>query len=337
MAAINAFGLLKGGNRMGIVSYEDIKKYRDLKINDYLHDHFLLNQFHDEIMLQVVWYSLKKIETEIGPTPSPFSFFVTGSAGRFEQGIWSDQDHGIIYEETDQQAKKYFLHLGSEISKGLNQVGYKYCHGDVMASNPDWCKSRLEWQQQISDWVEEKSWESIRSLLIFTDSRALYGEKQYIHRLKQFTFANIQNNKILPHIYNNTIYYKKGIGILGQFLAETHGSFTGQVNLKETAIFPFVNSVRFLAIKEKIFETSTLSRINRLSEKVFSKEEKETYMHHFSTLLKYRLLYGNHSDYESSHYLNITTLSKVQKKEIKEILKTARSIYDQLRRLIEKE
>jgi CBS domain-containing protein len=322
---------------MGIGSYEDIKKYRDLKMNDYLHDHFLLNQFHDEIMMQVIWISLKKLETEIGPVPSPFSFFVMGSAGRFEQGIWSDQDHGIIYEEKDQHAKKYFLHLGSEISKGLNQAGYQYCHGDVMASNPSWCKSLLEWQQQISDWAEEKSWESIRNLLILTDSRTLYGEKQYIHKLKQFSFMTIHINKLLPQIYNNTLYFKKGIGVLGQLLAETHGNFSGQLNLKETTLIPFVNSVRFLAIKEKIFETSTLSRINQLPDIIFSKEEKETYKLHFSTLLKYRLLYGNHSDYASNHYVDITKLPKAQKKELKEILKTVITLGNHLRRLIEKE
>jgi CBS domain-containing protein len=322
---------------MGIDSYEDIKKYRDLKMNDYLHDPFLLNQFHDEIMMQVIWISLKKLETEIGPIPSPFSFFVMGSAGRFEQGIWSDQDHGIIYEEKDQRAKKYFLHLGSELSKGLNKAGYPYCHGDVMASNPSWSKSRLEWQQQISDWAEEKSWESIRNLLILTDSRNLYGEKQYIHKLKQFSFMTIQINKLLPQIYNNTLYFKKGIGILGQFLAETHGTFSGQLNLKETALIPFVNSIRFLAIKEKIFETSTLSRINQLTDEIFSKDEKETYKHHFSTLLKYRLLYGNHSEYDASHYLDITKLPKAEKKELKEILKGVISLGHHLRRLIEKE
>jgi CBS domain-containing protein len=322
---------------MGIGSYDDIKKYRDLKIHDYLHDHYLLNQFHDEIMLQVVWISLKKLEAEIGPAPSPFSFFVMGSAGRFEQGIWSDQDHGIVYEDTDTKVKKYFLQLGSEISKGLNQAGYPYCHGAVMANNPSWCKSLPEWQQQINDWAEENSWESIRSLLIFTDSRTLYGEKQYIHKVKQFSFMTIRNTKILPHIYTNTIYYKKGIGVLGQLLPETHGSFSGQLNLKETALLPFVNSIRFLALKENIFETSTLSRINHLSEKVFSEEEKESYKSQFSMLLKYRLLYGSHSNYDASHYLNITRLSKMQKRELKEILKTVISLGNHLQRLIEKE
>lgn len=318
---------------MGIGSYDDIKKYRDHKIFDYLHDPFLLNQFHDEVMQQAVWISIKKLEAEYGPAPSPFSFFVMGSAGRFEQGIWSDQDHGIVYEDSEKHPKNYFLQLGNEISRGLNLAGYPYCHGDVMASNHSWCKSRSEWQQQISNWAEENSWESIRSLLIFIDARTLYGEKLYIHKLKEFTLMTIHSRKLLPHIYKNTIYYKKGIGVLGQFLTETHGSFTGQLNVKETILLPFINSIRFLAMKENILETSTMSRINRLSEEVFSEEEKESYKHQFSTILKYRLLYGNHSNYEASHYLNIASLSKAQKKEIKEILKTVLSLGNRLRGL----
>ncbi|MCQ6281945.1 DUF294 nucleotidyltransferase-like domain-containing protein [Bacillus sp. EB600] len=320
-------------------SYEEVRKYRDLKLNDFIHDHFLLNKFHDEIMQQVVRIALRKVEKDDGLGPAPFSFFVMGSAGRFEQGLWSDQDHGIIYEETNTNAnaKSYFLHLGSEISKGLYLAGYEYCSGDVMASNPTWCKSRLEWQQQISCWVQEANWESIRNLLIFIDSRSLYGEKKYIEEIKNYINQSIHSKKLLPNIFNNTMYYKKGIGILGQLLIETHGIYAGQLNLKETTLFPFVNAIRFLAIRNNIIEASTLTRIDLLPERLFSKEDKEKYKQQFIKLLNFRLLYGNDSNYEASHFLNIMKLSKVKKKEIKEIIKTTLSLCYQLRRLIEKE
>ncbi len=133
------------------------------------------------------------------------------------------------------------------------------------------------------------------------------------------------------------MYYKKGIGILGQLLIETHGIYAGQLNLKETTLFPFVNAIRFLAIRENIIETSTLTRIDQLSEQLFSKEHKEKYKLLFRKLLNYRLLYGNDANYEASHFLNITKLSKAKRKEIKEIIKTSLSLCYQLRRVIEKE
>jgi CBS domain-containing protein len=308
-------------------SYEEIQKQRRQKIKGFSHDHFLLNKFHDDLMLQIVQIALQKIKTETGTLPSPFSFFVMGSAGRSEQGLWSDQDHGIIYEENNDMSRSYFLSLGNEIAKGLHQAGYQYCSGEVMANNPTWCKSQMEWQQQIYSWVQERNWESIRNLLIFIDSRTLYGENNFVHKMKHYAFKLIENNKVLPDIFTNTIHFKKGIGIFGQFLTETHGSYAGQLHLKETTLIPFVNAIRFLAIKEKIIESSTLSRINLLTDR--SLHDKEKYKNLFIKLLNYRLLYGNDSNYEASHFLNISKLSKRHKKELKEIIKAASFLFYQ--------
>jgi len=70
---------------------------------------------------------------------------------------------------------------------------------------------------------------------------------------------------------------------------------------------------------------------------LISKEDQKKYKQQFIKLLNFRLLYGNNSNYEASHFLNIMKLSKVKKKEIKEIIKTTLSFCYQLRRLPEKE
>ncbi|EIJ82193.1 hypothetical protein PB1_04635 [Bacillus methanolicus PB1] len=281
--------------------------------------------------------SISRINKDLGPAPSPFSFFVMGSAGRFEQGIWSDQDHGIIYDENSQNAKEYFLTLGKEISEGLFQAGYAFCDGGVMASNPLWCKSFPEWMQQLTDWILESSWESIRNLLIFIDGRSLHGEQSYIKKLKEIIFHSSQKENLLARMLDNTMHLKKGVGILGQFLVETHGIHSGMINLKETAFFPFVNSIRLLAIKENIMETSTLSRLHNLSEKVMPIQHKKLIEEQFIKLLNFRLTLCNHSDYESGHFLDIEKLSKEQKREMKNIIKIGTHLYQEIRKLAGKE
>jgi CBS domain-containing protein len=317
--------------------YEEIRKLRELTIKKVVSNHFELNKLHDQLMYEVVQIALKKVKKEWGDPPSPFSFFVMGSAGRFEQALWSDQDHGIVYESKSNAAQDYFLELGKEISEGLYHVGYELCDGNVMASNPLWCKSFEEWQIQLENWVREESWESIRHLLIFIDSRVLVGKGQYIKELKEYIHFQVKESPfLLKRMLKNTMHVKKGVGVFGQILVETHGIHTGDVNLKETAFFPYVNAVRLLALKEKKSLTSTLSRINALSESNMSSLEREGYRKEFMKLLQFRLVQGERNDYDAIHYVNINDLSKGQKKELKEILKKGVQLYNYTKRLIEK-
>lgn len=312
--------------------YSVISAYRKEHMKEVVHDHFKLNELHDDMIKQVLKISLQEVLARYGPPPSPFSFFVMGSAGRFEQSVWSDQDHGIVYHEPTAEAKAYFLSLGKEISKGLYQVGYPYCDGGVMSGNPFWCKSHSEWEKQIKNWALEASWESLRYLLIFIDGRSFYGQHQLLEQLKTFVYQTVQKQHLLSRMSNNTLHFKKGIGVLGQLLVETHGVHSGSLNLKETALFPYVNAVRLLAVKENLLETSTLSRLDKLQI-----HDKDLYKAMFLKLLNYRLLYSSHTDYDSGHFLPTDILTKEQKNEIKDIIKHGVTLHQYVRKLIDKE
>ncbi|MGG3468274.1 DUF294 nucleotidyltransferase-like domain-containing protein [Neobacillus pocheonensis] len=322
---------------MNETSYLEIRDYRNRQIPEVSLDHFKLNRLHDEIMKRVIHLSINQIVVKNGPPPCPFSFFIMGSAGRSEQSIWSDQDHGIIYQETNPDTQVYFLQLGKEISEGLYQAGYDYCDGGVMSSNPMWCKSLFEWEQQLMNWILDSSWESIRHLLIFIDGRSLFGEPEYIDKLKTLVYQTVHKEHLISKVLGNTMFVKRGINILGNLLVETHGPFAGSLNLKEIGLFPYVNAVRLLAIHENMLETSTLSRLDRLENNILPSSEKELYKGHLVTLLNYRLLFGNHTNYESGHFLSIQTLTKKQKRELKDIIRNGAVFYRLVRKLLEKD
>lgn len=318
-------------------SYLEIRRFRDDQIIWVSRNHLQLNQLHDEIITRVIHVSVKQMEERYGPLPCPFTFFMMGSAGRFEQSVWSDQDHGIIFQQQGTRIQTYFLALGKEISQGLQLAGYNFCDGGVMASNPLWCKSQSEWKKQLAYWAIDSTWESIRQLLIFIDGRTLYGEAGYLENLKKGVYQTIHNENLLKKVLNNTLHLKKAIGVLGQLLVETHGPHTGSINIKEKALFPYVNAVRLLAIKGNIHETSTLSRLERLPENELPLIKKELYKNHFLKLLNLRLSLSKPDNYENSHYLPIASLSKRQKQEVKEILKNGAALYRYVRNLVEKE
>ncbi len=116
--------------------YLDIRSYRDQRIGELPLTSAVLNERHDDIMLRTIHKSMEFHSSIYGPPPSPFCFFLMGSAGRKEQGVWSDQDHGIIYDSSSDETKLYFVSLGEEISAGLAVTGYKLCDGKVIATNP---------------------------------------------------------------------------------------------------------------------------------------------------------------------------------------------------------
>jgi CBS domain-containing protein len=317
---------------MEFANYTDIRYYKEQHLMSVMHNHFQLNQFHDEIFQHVIQLALKRVASEIGPPPSSFLFFVMGSAGRFEQSVWSDQDHGIIYQLQDEEVRSYFLRLGLEISNGLYSAGYAYCEGGVMAGNRAWCRALSEWQEVIQNWASDSSWESLRHLLILADGRPLYGEGELISQLKFLIFQEAQSHQLLAKMYQNTMHHKKGLGVLGQFLTETHGVHSGSLNIKETALFPYVNAARLLSIREKRLETSTLERIDHLS---FA--ERDLYKQQFQKLLNYRLAHGDHRDYDSGHFLKVNLLTKDLKKEWKEIIKNGDTFFTKAGKIAEKE
>lgn len=316
-----------------VLSYKEIKEWKDERIASSLTDAYQLNKYHDQAMCKVVQYAMERVGT--GGPPCPYAWFITGSGGRCEQGPISDQDHGLVYLKTNKDCEYYFIELGREISYGLNIVGYPYCQGNVMSSNPLWCKSIEEWKKQIFFWMEEATWETIRNLQIFYDARTLLGNDLFIHELKEIIYwYQNKNPALLNRLMENIKHIKTGIGPLGQFVLEEHGTHEGSINLKYTAFLPFVNAVRLLAIKEGIFETSTVDRINRLVRiNGYNRALRES-KKHFMVLLKYRNSIYEANSYEDTHYMYVNDLTKFEKKEVKQILKEGKNLHQYVSKLI---
>jgi CBS domain-containing protein len=318
---------------MSLEHYEQLKAWRQTEMGSVSLDHFQLNEFHDKLMKETVRIALKKVASEWGKPPAHFAFFVMGSAGRMEQSVWSDQDHGIVYHSaTDDQ--DYFLKVGTEISKGLEEVGYAQCEGNVMASKALWCKSRDEWERQIIAWLEENDWESLRYFSTFFDSRVLVGDNELLFRLKELAFTKLEEEPFLyRRLYENVGFIKKGIGIFGQLLPEEKGQDAGTINLKQTIFFPYVNSLRLLALLEKITVASTLERFQRLPDHL---SDMKAYQADFLKLLNYRLYYQKNAvSYQKVHLLQVNSLSSRERESLKAMMKKGRKLFKETKELID--
>ena len=316
-------------------NYSQLKRWREQNIGFVLSDPLKLSRFHDKLMVIAVELALEKIKSEQGLPPACFSFFVMGSAGRHEQSVWSDQDHGIIYGGSD-EFESYFIRLGEEITLALSNVGYEYCDGKVMASNPLWCKSISTWEEQILRWLDEESWESLRYFSTFFDSRVLIGDETFLTKLKEVAFLKLNTN---PNLYcrllDNVSHLKKGVGIFGQLLTREYGEEAGKVNLKENVFFPYVNSMRLLALKANVTSPSTLARFRELSEVYRTVNIFES---DFVNLLNYRLRFQKQAkNYRDVHLLSVGGLTKQDKHELKWMMKQGYRLFSETKTIIEKD
>jgi CBS domain-containing protein len=315
-------------------SYESIKGWKETHIADYMSDSESLNTFHDEVMKKVFDVASARLKSK---PPCSFVWFITGSGGRFEQGLISDQDHGIVYSEDSQEANHYFHELGKEISLGLEVVGFPLCEGKVMSSNPLWCQAVTSWKSQVVSWMEESSWVSIRNLQIFYDARRLIGDSNLLFQIKGVIHDYCHEHpSVLARLLENVKHVKKTIGPLGQIIVEEKGLHAGAIDLKYSAFIPYVNAVRLLAWKEGISETSTINRLKELS-KLGKYEDLSAYQENFLQLLQFRLKHLSRSaSYDDSHYLYVKRLTKEDQKIIKKILKDGRKLQQYVQRMIEK-
>jgi CBS domain-containing protein len=320
-------------------TYQSIKEWRDEQISHYCSDTYRLNTFHDIIMRKVYELAVTRLKKEKGTPPCPFTWFITGSGGRFEQGIISDQDHGIIYATSEEHCREFFKSLGEELSYGLNVTGYPYCEGNVMSSNPLWCKSLEQWKEQLLGWMKEASFQTIRNLQIFFDARLLVGAPELLAALKTFIFDyQKENPSLTKRLMENVMHIKSAIGPLGQMIVEEKGAHAGAIDLKHSAFLPYVNAIRLLAMKEQITETSTLGRIDQLMKHHDYKEELADYKENFLRLLQFRLsLFNTENSYDDIHYLNIKKLTREEKKEMKHILKAGKKLHHYVIAIITKD
>jgi len=114
-----------------------------------------ISTLNDILTLRVIELTLADFEL---PRVA-WCWIALGSEGRFEQTFSTDQDNGIIFECPDEaeseSLRQMFLPFATAVNRKLDTCGFPLCRGNIMASNPQWCLSLLEWSKCFSGWINE--------------------------------------------------------------------------------------------------------------------------------------------------------------------------------------
>lgn len=229
-----------------------------------------IRQFISDIYTHAVRRIIELSLSETAEPPVPFAFLSLGSSGRREMTLFSDQDNALVFDspasgEILESQRLYFLKLADRVCSRLNQAGFSYCPGGIMAVNPAHCLSVNEWKERYRGWFEQSDSLALLDLHVFFDIETAWGEETLTRNLRtRIHSLGDDNGEFFAHFARNCLNYKSSLGVLGQVRTEEKDG-ADVVNLKECLI-PLVNFARLYALKHHMDETSTLGRLMKLGE-----------------------------------------------------------------------
>ncbi|KEF30026.1 MAG: cyclic nucleotide-binding/CBS domain-containing protein [Gammaproteobacteria bacterium] len=190
-------------------------------------------------------------EEKLGPPPVPYCFLGLGSMARDEQLVVTDQDNAMILDDSfvPEEHDAYFLALAKFVSDGLAECGYKYCTGDIMATNPKWRQPLKVWKEYFTDWIENPKAEALLNSNIFFDLDGIHGNIRFADELKALVAERASNSqRFLTLLARNALNRTPPLGFFRTFVLEEDGQHRKTFNLKRRGTAPLSDLIRVHAL-----------------------------------------------------------------------------------------
>lgn len=277
----------------------------------------------DAILQKVIAFTI----AELGQPPARFAFMIMGSEGRSEQTLKTDQDNAIVYEDKediDGKIRNYFLAFGERCCNMLDEAGYAFCTGGVMAKNPKWCQPLSTWKGYFHDWIRAPGPEELLHASIFFDFGFGYGDPELILSLRRFLFDSLEGwSGFFRHLSENALHFRPPIGFFRNFVVESKGAHQNAFDIKG-AMTCIVDWTRIYALKNRIEDTNTLKRLHQLRIiKVLTAKDCEELEAAYSFLMQQRFARQVTAVLdekgEPDNYINPKKLTRIEQTMLKEI------------------
>ncbi|WP_121628238.1 DUF294 nucleotidyltransferase-like domain-containing protein [Poseidonibacter antarcticus] len=243
---------------------------------------------------------------------------VMGSEGRNEQIIKTDQDNALVIKDgVDVDLYRPYM---NKLTEHLIDFGYPPCEGNIMVSNPFWCKTVSEYKNETKRWIEAPDMHNYMDLAIFFDSFAVAGDKDLLINLKNDLFQKLHDQDVFMAYFAKATLAFDTPNTVANFMTKVH-----YIDIKKTAVFPIVQGIRSLALREKIRETTTVKRIKILEQKqVIEKEKADELLEAFDVVNTLRLksqLDKILENKEINNEIDTHTLGKIERDLLKDSFK----------------
>ena len=264
------------------------------------------------------------------------SLVVMGSEGRGEQILRTDQDNALIIDDDCEIDEKTLKNFTEKFTETLVDFGFPRCEGNIMVSNPYWCRKKSEFKNLIYEWVNQPSGDNFMNIAIFYDAVSVSGNKELIISLKEYLFKVAGNSQTFNAQFAKVISsFDVPLGFFDGFVFETDDKeHKNEIDIKKGGIFIIVQGIRSLSLEKKVLNINTIKRIQKLNElgileTEFAKELSMAF--NFLTNLKLKSNLDKLDKKEKiDNYINPENLNTMEKDLLKDSFKIINKLKKQL-------
>lgn len=301
----------------------------------------LLSRMNDDLYRGVVRLCLREMAAAgMGTPPVDFDVVVMGSGGREESFLGPDQDNGFVIEDyppaEHDRIDAWFISLAERMTDALAEIGFAYCNGNVMATNPVWRKTLSEWRAQTRAWMGRGQGLSLRYCDIFFDFGCVFGAGGLAGALREHVSALAPHPFFLRELFKVDEAHGVALGLFDRLKRDPlPGPNQGKLNLKLTGTLPLVGAVRILALRERVRETGTLERLTRLHEAGVIDDDDHDYLtgayRHLSGLILRQQIEDRLQGLPPGNHVPVEALSEREKDMLVAAFKAIRGFRSRVR------
>ncbi|AWO76280.1 nucleotidyltransferase [Geobacillus thermoleovorans] len=286
---------------------------------------------HEAILRRAFFLAEREtMKRSVGIRPPAWCWYVMGSIGRCEPTIWTDQDHGILFdcpEEEEAACYEFIRHMAAVGVDMLHEAGYPYCSGYVMATNKRWAQSVRGWEQQLSSYLDSGWPNDIRFLLIAMDMRPLYGETELAEKARKALFAAVAKRPpLLARMGEHVQFPPVPLGWLGNVQTERWGPYSGAVHMKQSGYVQLTNALKWLACFAHVPTAGTAERRRALEANgVLTAPLSDAVCEALSVYYSIRLKYSTEAG-DGREYVLWRALERTEQKQLKQAMRTAKRL-----------
>ncbi|MFA6742554.1 MAG: putative nucleotidyltransferase substrate binding domain-containing protein [Arcobacteraceae bacterium] len=166
-------------------------------------------------------------------------------------------------------------------------------------------------------------------LAIFFDSFAVAGNKELLINLKDDLFNKLHDKDVFMAYFSKATLAFYTPNTVTNIMTKSH-----IIDIKKTAVFPIVQGIRSLALREKIRETTTIKRIKILEDRrILEKDKAAELLEAFDFVNTLRLksqLFDIQHGKKITNEIDTHTLGKIER----DLLKDSFKIINEFKRFI---